>query len=95
MSLDEAQMKDLVEQVKRYAGEHYNEGGWDHVVECYEDAEIRKELEEHQCTTLAEAVEKMGRILGILNDVRKDRMAAADAEYRAAGLPNFWNRSGE
>ena len=91
-TLDAAQMKDLIDQVKKYAMENYNHGGWGHVVECYEDAEIQKKLEEGKCTTLKEAVKKMGHILGILDEVRKERMAAADAEYVAAGLPPFWNR---
>jgi hypothetical protein len=31
---------ELVEAVKDHALAHYNDGGWDVIVECYEDAEI-------------------------------------------------------
>jgi hypothetical protein len=33
-------MQELIQAVKQYARDHYNEGGWDFVVECYEDSEI-------------------------------------------------------
>tara|TARA_R110002153_G_scaffold139834_1_gene290654 strand:+ start:287 stop:502 length:216 start_codon:yes stop_codon:yes gene_type:complete len=32
--------KELIEEVKRHAIRHYEIGGWDHVVECLDDAAI-------------------------------------------------------
>ena len=33
-------MKDLIKAVRSHAQEHYNTGGWDHVVECLSDDDI-------------------------------------------------------
>jgi hypothetical protein len=32
----------IVEAIKEHAQEHYDEGGWDVIVECWEDVEIAK-----------------------------------------------------
>ena len=32
--------QDLIDAVRAHAVEHYNEDGWDYVVECWEDWEI-------------------------------------------------------
>mgnify|MGYP003340616229 CR=1 FL=1 len=45
---------DLIEAVKKYANEHYNEEGWDFLVECWSDADIREVIE--GCSTEQEAI---------------------------------------
>ena len=35
---------ELVEAVKAHALAHYNDGGWDVIVECYTDAEIADQI---------------------------------------------------
>ncbi|MFJ6680571.1 hypothetical protein [Streptomyces werraensis] len=73
-------MDELIEHVKRYALEHYSHGGWDVVVECWEDEEIRRWLETEAGTELTvpttpdEAITKMM----ILVDVWAERQADAD-----------------
>ncbi|WMI34803.1 hypothetical protein SEA_MARAV_81 [Streptomyces phage Marav] len=79
-------MDELVEHVKRYALEHYNDGGWDVVVECWGDEEIRNWLETQAGTELTvpatpdEAITKMM----ILVDVWAERQADADFHRREA-----------
>ncbi|MGI8313316.1 hypothetical protein [Saccharopolyspora hattusasensis] len=50
-------MTELVEGVKAHAREHYSTGGWDVVVECYTDDEIREVLTEENASTVGEAIE--------------------------------------
>jgi hypothetical protein len=63
---------DLITAVKDYALDHYNEGGWDVLVECYGDAEIEAELKEYDITTLPEALKHFAWRLGIHNEIRED-----------------------
>ena len=37
----------LREKIKAHAEEHYNDGGWDVLVECWEDREIDELIDEH------------------------------------------------
>jgi len=34
----------LIQAVKDHALKHYNEGGWDYIVECYSDEDIAREI---------------------------------------------------
>lgn len=67
----------LVEYVKAYASEHYSDGGWDVVVECWEDSEIGELLTREGATTETEAVAAFASVI----DVWTDRQA--DAEFHA------------
>ncbi len=63
----------LVAEVKKYAREHYNDGGWDVVVECWTDEEIADAVE--GCTSLEEVLKKS--VLAACVDVWTDRQADA------------------
>jgi len=67
---------ELVAWVKAYALEHYEDGGWDVVVEAYEDAEIADVL--GQVNTTKGALKKFAPLI----DVWSDRQA--DARYHAS-----------
>lgn len=54
----------LVECVKRYATDHYNEGGWDYIIECYTDAELA-DIIGYRVKTAAGAIKKVARETGI------------------------------
>lgn len=68
-------MKDIIAAVKAHAEANYSKGGWDIVVECYEDSEIAEAIE--GCTTAEEAIARLGKIVGWRNDYRKDIQAEA------------------
>ena len=51
---------DLAEKVYAHAQKHYNEGGWDMVVEAMEIREIAAELREDGIRTLAQAIKQIG-----------------------------------
>ncbi len=60
----------LIEAVKRHAEDHYNEDGWDFVVETMDDAEI----DEHIGTarSVIGAIANVGYYVGLHDSVRKD-----------------------
>ncbi len=76
----------LVEEVKEYALEHYDDGGWDVVIETMTNEDIAKDLvmigldEDKEawckpCTTLEEATTKS--LLATLVSIWADRQADA------------------
>jgi len=65
-------MKEIIEAVKAHALEHYEDGGWDVIVECYDDEMLADRLKD--CSTAEEAIESL-RSCEI--DVWSDRQADA------------------
>lgn len=80
---------ELVKQVKAYARAHYNENNWDAIVECYSDEELAAEIKDNE--TFHEVIDRMERIGKVVAEIKRDRMAEANAEYVAAGELPFWN----
>lgn len=75
----EAHMTSMVEAVKNHAKANYERDGWDMVVECYEDSEIREAIA--GCTTEAEAIARLGEIASVWDDRRKDAQAEAGYDH--------------
>lgn len=53
----------LVDAVRAYAAKHYDQGGWDEVVECWEDEDILREI--GQCYTAKAAIKRVGAMVKI------------------------------
>ncbi|MFY1620065.1 hypothetical protein [Micromonospora sp. WMMD736] len=68
-------MVDLVKAVYDHADEHYSEGGWDVIAECWEPAEIAKELREGM--TEAEAVDEFRPSVSVWADRQADAINSA------------------
>jgi hypothetical protein len=68
-----AKRAELIAAVRKHAMDHYKEGGWDFVVECYEDSDIAEEMGDAR--TPAEAIAAVGRIAGIRDERRRDALA--------------------
>ena len=66
-------MSELVKAVQDHSALNYNKDGWDYVVECYEDDEIANEIRGAKSTQ--EAIQKIGKILKVKDDYRKDIQA--------------------
>jgi hypothetical protein len=60
----------FVKEVRDHAYANYEGGGWDYVVECYSDAEIAALTK--TAKTAEEAIEMVGREVGIRDEYRKD-----------------------
>lgn len=72
-----ATIEEMVAAVKAYAESHYNEGGWDTIVECYDDRELASEIMQGKCQTNEEAIAYVGRGCKVYDDYRKDIQAEA------------------
>ena len=67
--------QDLVDAVRAHAVEHYNEGGWDFVVECWEDWEILAVV--RGCKREGQAIRKVRKQIRALDDRRREVQAEA------------------
>ncbi len=65
----------LVKAVKAHAIEHYNDGGWDVVVECWSDAEIAEQI--GKATTVKGAIKKFGWLVDVWSDKQADAINSA------------------
>ena len=61
---------ELVAAVKAHAYKHYNEGGWDYVIETMSDDDIKRQI--RICKTKEGAVAKMKILTDLLGDIRED-----------------------
>ena len=60
----------LVEDVKAHAVAHYMDGGWDVIVECWDDSTIAEQIE--GASTLAEAIKAFEPIVDVWADRQAD-----------------------
>lgn len=74
---DEATAEDLekVEAIIGYAARHYNQGGWDLVVECWEPYEVYRYLVEARGDPDT-ALTNIARDIGLVDDHRRDVQGA-------------------
>ncbi len=49
-------MKELVAAVKKHAEDHYNDGGWDVIVECWTDQELCAHIMQSKAHTVDQAI---------------------------------------
>lgn len=75
---------DWAAQIKKHALDHYNEAGWDYVVETMDDAELsdifNKPLtnEGKPCATYEQAFGAVAYLCKLLDERRRDVQATAD-----------------
>jgi hypothetical protein len=67
--------KEMVDAVKAHAVEHYEEDGWDYLVECYSNEEVEELI--GKCRTVSGAIKKVAKIMKIKGDYRDDIQATA------------------
>lgn len=67
----------LVEAVKAHARDNYNEGGWDVIVECWDDDRIAEVIREDAATTPAAAVDAFRPVVGVWADRQADARNSA------------------
>jgi hypothetical protein len=66
------EISELVQYVKDWANFHYNDGGWDVIVECWEDKDILKVLKESNATTEKEAIDSFKDVVAVWADQQAD-----------------------
>lgn len=67
--------QELIDAVQEHAHDHYNEGGWDVVVECYSDEMIEEVIA--GATTPAEAIAKFAPLVDVWADRQADAINSA------------------
>jgi len=65
-----ANTKDLITAVRAYAERHYEQGGFDILVECWTDADIEAEI--GKARTLSGALRKLRPCLRVVADYRAE-----------------------
>jgi hypothetical protein len=60
---------DILAAVRAHALAHYEQDGWDVIVECYEDAELAELL--RGCNTPDEAIAQAGRAASTFDEARR------------------------
>ena len=67
--------EDMIKAIRSHANANYENSGWDYVVECWDDDEIIEEI--NGCNSIEAAILKVGNIVSIMDDHRKDIQATA------------------
>lgn len=77
MTTEDITVEQLVAYVKAHALAHYEDGGWDVVVECYTDAAISDVLREEEVTTKDGAIEAFELMVDVWSDRQADARNSA------------------
>jgi hypothetical protein len=67
--------QELVQQVKWHAEENYEKGGWDVIVECWDDEQIAEQI--GRARTVEGAIKKFKDIVSIYEDRFADAINSA------------------
>jgi len=62
----------LISAVRRHAIENYEQGGWDILVECYDDGDILELISNDNASTVEEAIASVQKTLKIYDDHRAE-----------------------
>jgi hypothetical protein len=63
-------MQELIDAVKTHANQNYHTGGWDFVVECWEDHDIAEAIA--GATNADQAIRRVQQIAKTLDDHRQE-----------------------
>lgn len=68
-------MKALIQAVREHALDHYNDGGWDVIVECWTDEQIAETI--GKARTPKGAIAKFRHVVAIYDDRQQDAINSA------------------
>ena len=71
--------QELVQAVRAHAIANYNKGGWDFLVECWEDYYIESEI--GNAKTVRGAITACKRTLSLMDEQRKEQQASYDEHW--------------
>ena len=89
---------ELVQYVKDWANFHYNDGGWDVIVECWGDKDILKVLTRDNATTEEEALASFKDVVAVWADQQADadfHRREAIGEDKGIGYDQFTSWCGD
>ena len=61
---------EMIVAVRQHATEHYNEDGWDFLVECWEDSDIGEAIDE--AVTIEDAIRMAHRAVSLMDEQRAE-----------------------
>ena len=64
------EQKAMVQAVRDYAQKHYNEGGWDIVMECYSDKDILETAT--GAATPEEAIKRVDEVVSVVREMEEE-----------------------
>lgn len=70
-------MATLIAHVKAHALAHYADGGWDVIVEAWDDEQIEEVLTEDHATTNDEAIASFANVVSVWKDRQDDARNSA------------------
>ena len=70
-------MENIIEYIKQYALEHYDDGGWDVIVECWSNKDIENHLTLCKATTKEKSLKDFQSIASIWADQQADARNSA------------------
>lgn len=79
MRINDTTKRRIAERVIAHAEEHYAEGGWDFVVECWDADQIMRLawMEPSEPLTFEHALATIKELVGILDERRQDAVNSA------------------
>jgi hypothetical protein len=67
--------QELIHAVRTHAMANYEKGGWDYVVEAWDDGDILEIISDKNATTVKQAIKAVGAEVKLHDDYRKDIQA--------------------
>lgn len=70
-------MRQLIDAVKKHAEDHYNDGGWDVIVECWTESDIADYLKKNKVKDANQAIAAVKEIVDVYADRQADAINSA------------------
>ena len=71
--------EEMISGVRKHALDNYTKGGWDYLVECWDDSDIIEAIkgygDEKACTTTAQLISRVGEAVGAREEQRFEAQA--------------------
>lgn len=69
--------QEIIRGLREHALRHYDEDGWDYIVEAYDDEELVEELEYHQLLSVEQAIGHFRKVCRLYQAIDEERRADA------------------
>lgn len=66
---------DIVKAIKAHAEANYGKSGWDVIVECFDDSEIKEVLDREKITTIKDGIKAFQEIADLQQERRQEQQS--------------------
>lgn len=67
--------QEMIQAVRKHAYENYEQGGWDIVVECYDDGDILELISDAGAQSAEDAIAAVGKLFELKAERRKEALS--------------------